>query len=144
MTETNWGIIGPGNIAHEFARDLRLVPVLQRVVAIMGNRSESTARFARDFNVPASYTDIESFVNDKNVDAVYIASPHPQHFEQAMACLSHHKAVLCEKPMTINADQLEKLIAAAQQHKTFLMEGMWIRFFYQAYNRYCPLLKKVA
>ena len=128
MIETNWGIIGPGNIAHDFARDLRLVPVLQRVMAVMGNHSQSTAAFAREFNVPASYTDIDSFVKDKKVDAVYIASPHPQHYEQALACLSHNKAVLCEKPMTINADQSRQLIAAAQKHKTFLMEGMWIRF----------------
>jgi predicted dehydrogenase len=128
MTETNWGIIGPGNIAHDFARDLRLVSVLQRVVAVMGNHGQSTAEFAREFNVPACYTDINSFINDKKVDAVYIASPHPQHYEQALVCLRNNKAVLCEKPMTINADQSRQLIAAAHKHKTFLMEGMWIRF----------------
>ena len=71
---------------------------------------------------------LHDLVMDKNVDAVYIASPHPQHYEQALACLSHNKAVLCEKPMTINADQSRQLIEAAQKHKTFLMEGMWIRF----------------
>jgi len=128
MTEINWGIIGPGNIAHDFARDLRLVPVMQRITAVMGHSSQSTGEFAREFNVPASYTDIRDLVMDKNVDAVYIASPHPQHYEQALACLSHNKAVLCEKPMTINADQSRQLVAAAQKHKTFLMEGMWIRF----------------
>ncbi len=128
MTETNWGIIGPGNIAHDFARDLRLVPVPQRITAVMGHRSQTTSEFAREFNVPASYTDINDLVMDKNVDAVYIASPHPQHYEQALACLSHNKAVLCEKPMTINADQSGQLIESAQKNKTFLMEGMWIRF----------------
>lgn len=128
MTETNWGIIGPGNIAHDFARDLRLVPVQQEVVAILGPHSESTGEFAREFNVNATYLNIDDFLNDKNIDAVYIASPHPQHYEQALACLSHNKAVLCEKPMTINADQCRHLIAAAQKHKTFLMEGMWLRF----------------
>lgn len=128
MTETNWGIIGPGSIAHDFARDLRLVPVLQQITAVMGHRSQTNSEFAREFNVPSSYTDINDLVTDKNVDAVYIASPHPQHYEQALTCLSHNKAVLCEKPMTINADQSRQLIAAAQKHKTFLMEGMWIRF----------------
>lgn len=128
MTETNWGIIGPGNIAHDFARDLRLLPVPQRITAVMGHSSQSTSEFAIEFNVPASYTDINDLVTDKNVDVVYIASPHPQHFEQALACLSHNKAVLCEKPMTINADQSKQLIEAAQKHKSFLMEGMWIRF----------------
>lgn len=128
MIETKWGIIGPGNIAHDFARDLRVIPVQQQVVAVMGPHSESTTEFAREFNVKNIYTDFDDFLNDKNIEAVYIASPHPQHYQQALACLEHNKAVLCEKPMTINADQCQTLITAAQVHKTFLMEGMWIRF----------------
>ena len=128
MTETNWGIIGPGNIAHEFARDLRLIPVAQHIAAVMGHHTESVNKFAREFNVPDTYTDFNVFIENKNIDAVYIATPHPQHFEQALFCLTKNISVLCEKPMTINADKSLKLISAAQKHKTFLMEGMWIRF----------------
>lgn len=128
MTETNWGIIGPGSIAHDFARDLRLVPVAQHVTAVMGHRPESVEDFAREFNVQHTYTDFNAFIENKNIDAVYIATPHPHHFEQALLCLSKNIPVLCEKPMTINADQSQKLISAAKKDKTFLMEGMWIRF----------------
>ncbi|MGZ5220659.1 MAG: Gfo/Idh/MocA family protein [Chitinophagaceae bacterium] len=128
MKETNWGIIGPGNIAHDFARDLRLIPVLQRITAVVGQNTDSTVEFAREFNVPETYTDFDDFLKNKSMDAVYIATPHPQHFEQALACLQQNIPVLCEKPMTINADQCGELIAAARKHKTFLMEGMWIRF----------------
>ncbi len=128
MKETNWGIIGPGNIAHDFARDLRLIPVLQRITAVMGHNSESATGFAREFNVTDTYTNFDEFLQNKTIDAVYIATPHPHHFEQALACLENKIPVLCEKPMTINADQSKKLIAAANENNTFLMEGMWIRF----------------
>lgn len=62
------------------------------------------------------------------MDAVYIATPHPQHYEQALACLENKIPVLCEKPITINAEQCEQLIAASKTNQAFLMEGMWIRF----------------
>lgn len=128
MKETNWGIIGPGNIARDFAKDLRLIPVLQQITAVLSHTEESARQFANEFNVAGVYTDFNQFLNDKSIDAVYIATPHPHHFEQALACLENNIPVLCEKPMTINADQSRKLIAAAEKQKTFLMEGMWIRF----------------
>ncbi len=128
MKETNWGIIGPGSIAHDFARDLRLIPVLQQITAVMSHKEESAREFANEFNVPGIYTNFKEFLKDKSIDVVYIATPHPHHFEQALACLENNIPVLCEKPMTINADQCNKLIATARQTKTFLMEGMWIRF----------------
>src|SRR5687768_2059352 len=128
MRETNWGIIGPGNIANAFAWDLKLVPVLQRITAVMGHHPESTNQFARKFNVTDTYTDLDAFIENKTMDAVYIATPHPQHFEYALACLKKNIPVLCEKPMTINADQSRELIVASQKNNTFLMEGMWIRF----------------
>ncbi|HKO80319.1 MAG TPA: Gfo/Idh/MocA family oxidoreductase [Chitinophagaceae bacterium] len=128
MRETNWGIIGPGNIAHDFARDLRLIPVLQQITAVMSHNNKSVDKFAREFNIPDSYTDFNEFLKNKTIDVVYIATPHPHHFKQSLACLENNIPVLCEKPMTINADQSQKLISAAQTHKTFLMEGMWIRF----------------
>ncbi len=128
MKVTNWGIIGPGSIARDFARDLNLLRKPQQITAIVGHRPDSTREFAEEFGVARSYTDFNEFINKETVDAVYIATPHPQHFEQSLACLLKKIPVLCEKPMTINADQCRKLIAVAREHQTFLMEGMWIRF----------------
>jgi predicted dehydrogenase len=128
MKETNWGIIGPGSIAHDFAKDLRLIPVSQSITAVMSHKEDSARTFANDFNVAGVYTDFDQFLRDQSIDAVYIATPHPLHFEQALACLENNIPVLCEKPMTINADQARKLMTAAQEHNTFLMEGMWVRF----------------
>lgn len=124
----NWGIIGPGSIAHDFANDLQLIRDKQKVTAVLSHKKDSARSFAEEFGVPGVYTDIDSFLKDDSIGAVYIATPHPMHFEQALACLRKKIPVLCEKPMTINAAQCEELIAMSRKQNTFLMEGMWIRF----------------
>ncbi|RYZ34136.1 MAG: Gfo/Idh/MocA family oxidoreductase, partial [Sphingobacteriales bacterium] len=73
-------------------------------------------------------TDPAHWLDEVQPDIVYIATPHPDHFQQALDCLQRKIAVLCEKPMTVNAEQCRQLIEAAKENKTFLMEGMWIRF----------------
>lgn len=128
MKLTKWGIIGPGNIATTLVNDLAFVNSPQKVTSVLGHTAQTTFEFAKKFEVPDYYTSLKDFISNRNVDAVYIASPHPQHFEQALACLENKIPVLCEKPMTINADQCAQLIATAKFNNTFLMEGMWIRF----------------
>jgi len=128
MRSLNWGIIGPGNIAHQFAKDLELVRPAQKITAVLGNHAENTEAFCKSFNVAGAYTDLNKFIDQANTDIVYIATPHPMHFKEAMACLEHHIHVLCEKPMTINTEQCVKLVEASRRNKTFLMEAMWIRF----------------
>jgi predicted dehydrogenase len=128
MKLTKWGIIGPGNIAHTFAKDLAFANTPQKITAVLGHNVQSTFEFAREFNIPDYFTNVKEFIKNRNMDAVYIATPHPQHYEQALACLENNIPVLCEKPMTINTAQCSELIKAAEMHSTFLMEGMWIRF----------------
>ncbi len=128
MDHLNWGIIGPGSIARDFTRDLQMVRTQQNLVAVLGHSADSTDSFASEFGVTGSYLDIEAFLQHENLQAVYIATPHPHHYEQALACLERRIPVLCEKPMTINAAQAEKLVEASRRNQTFLMEGMWIRF----------------
>jgi predicted dehydrogenase len=128
MAIRNWAVIGPGNIARDFARDLALVRPPQQVSAVVGHQQESVNSFADDFGVEKRYVEFSRFLEESPADAVYIATPHPQHFEQALQCLQKRLAVLCEKPMTINATQSRQLIETAVQYESFLMEGMWIRF----------------
>jgi len=124
----NWGVIGTGSIAQEFAKDLSLAKERQEIVAVMGHKKDSADEFAASRNINAAYTTLNDFLSHKGLDAVYVASPHTLHHEQALACLKKGLPVLCEKPMTINADQCKELVKASVKHKAFLMEGMWIRF----------------
>lgn len=125
---TRWGIIGPGSIARTFARDLSLIAAPQEIVAVLGHSEDSTREFAEEFNVPYAYTDPSLWLEKVRPDIVYIATPHPDHFQQALDCLEKKIPVLCEKPMTMNAGQCQQLIQAAEVNQTFLMEGMWVRF----------------
>jgi len=128
MQSLKWGIIGPGNIAHDFARDLGLVRPAQQITAVLGHHRASTEAFCKSFNVAGGYTHLDQFIEHADVDIVYIATPHPMHYKEALACLEKKIHVLCEKPMTLNTGQCAQLIAASGQNRAFLMEAMWIRF----------------
>jgi dihydrodiol dehydrogenase / D-xylose 1-dehydrogenase (NADP) len=122
-----WGILGTGWIAEQFAKDL--IHARNGEIYAVGSRTnESAQRFADQHHIPKVYGSYEELVNDPDVDAIYVATPHPFHKDSVMTCLHAGKAVLCEKPFTVNSGELEELVSYAKEHKLFLMEGMWTRF----------------
>ena len=128
MTDmTRWGIIGAGGIATKFCEDLDLLP--DHVVVAVGTRTPGTAdEFARRFGVAHVHPSYADLVADPDVDAVYVATPHPMHLDAAMLAIEAGKAVLVEKPFTMDAAEARSLVAAARERGTFLMEAMWTRF----------------
>ncbi len=124
----NVGILGPGKIANRFADSFKHVPEA-KVYAIASRDENKAKEFAAAHNVEKYYTSYEQLVKDPAVDLIYIATPHPFHYEQSLLCLNHGKAVLCEKPLALNLRQATEIVAAAKKTKTFFMEGMWSRFF---------------
>ena len=129
-----WGILGTGKIAQLFASDLACVPDA-KLVAI-GSRSKEKARiFGEKFSVPNQHGSYAELANDPRVRAVYIATPASAHKENMLLCLNAGKAVLCEKPFTLNAREAAEVIALARHKRVFLMEAMWTRFV--------PLIVKV-
>ena len=128
MSQTiGWGILGPGGIAKSFASDLAKVP--DAALVAVGSRSRQRAEaFAAQFDVQRAYDDYEALMADPDVDVIYIATPHPFHHPQTIACLEHGKAVLCEKPLAVNARQAQEMIDCAEANGRFLMEAMWTRF----------------
>ena len=123
----NWGVIGPGRIAHRFADALTVVDH-SKLYAVASRDEDRAKSFAEQYGAPTVYTQYEQMVNDPNVDGIYIATPHRFHFDQALLCLSAKKPLLCEKPLTVNAQQTAQLIEASTSHQTFLMEALWSRF----------------
>ena len=122
-----WGILGTGQIAKKFAADLKLLPDAE--LTAIGSRSREKAEvFAREFAASTAHESYEALLNDKNIDAVYIATPHSCHFQNAIDALNAGKAVLCEKPFTINASETQQVIRLARTRKLLLMEAMWTRF----------------
>ena len=122
-----WGIIGTGGIARAFASDLKLLPDAE-VVAV-GSRSQGSADvFGDRFGIRKRHPSYEALAEDPDIDAIYVATPHPWHRDAALLGINAGKAVLVEKPFTINASEARELIDAAQARGTFLMEAMWTRF----------------
>ena len=122
-----WGIIGTGWVAKEFATGLTVLPEAE-LVATGSRTAESANQFADMFGVPHRHASYEALVNDPHVDVVYVATPHNLHKENSLLGLQASKAVLCEKPFTINAAEAEAVIQFARATKLFLMEAMWTRF----------------
>jgi len=132
--KVKWGIISTGWIAHQFVTDL--VHCSNGVAYAVGSRSQESAdEFARNHDIAKAYATYEDLVNDPEVDAVYIGTPHPFHKDNALLALRAGKAVLCEKPFAVNSSELEEVITYAREQKLFLMEAMW--------SRYIPAIVKV-
>ena len=121
-----WGILGTGGIARAFAQALRQTPGA-RLVAVGSRTAAGAEAFARDFQARACAS-YEELVAAADVDIVYVATPHPMHAENALLALQAGKAVLCEKPFTMNLAEAERVVAQARSRGLFLMEAMWTRF----------------
>ena len=125
--KTRWGIISTGNIAKKFATGLQALPDAELLA--VGSRSQVSAdTFGDMFNAARRYASYEALVQDPDIDAVYIGTPHPFHKENSLLCLRHGKPVLCEKPFTINAAEAAEVIDYARENKVFLLEAMWTRY----------------
>ena len=122
-----WGILGTGGIAHTFANDLQFCE--DGVAVAVGSRSPSSAEtFADEFNIPHRFGSYRDLVGDPEVDAVYVATPHPMHLADASLALEHGKPVLVEKAFTMTPAEARTLVALARLKDLFLMEAMWTRF----------------
>jgi predicted dehydrogenase len=122
-----WGILGTGTIAGKFAEGLADVPEAR--LAAVGSRSlEAATAFARAFHVPRAHASYEALVRDPEIDVVYIATPNTSHKEHCVLALENGKAVLCEKPFTVDAAEARVVVETARRTGRFCMEGMWMRF----------------
>jgi predicted dehydrogenase len=131
-TSFGWAIVGPGAIAHRFADAVHRLDNAHLVI-VQGRSLERAREFAhewsRDGVAPLRATEsFDEILSDPAVHGVYIATPHAFHADAIERCLRAKKPVLCEKPLTTDAETAAKLFALAREHNTFLMEAVWTRF----------------
>ncbi len=127
FNKIKWGIIGLGNIAHQFVKDLKLVPGAQLLV--VGSRDLKKAEdFAKAYQAKKFYDSYEKVMQDVNVDIIYIATPHDSHADLTIKSLQRGKHVLCEKPVALNHYEARQMIEAARSNNRFFMEAFWTRF----------------
>jgi len=121
-----WGVVATGRIAAAFVNDLGYVSDAD-LLAVASRSNDSAGRFATEHHIPRPYGTWDALAADPDIDIVYVAGPHPAHHAAARMMLAAGKAVLCEKPLTLDATQAEDLVAVATENRVFLAEAMWTR-----------------
>lgn len=127
MKTIQWGIIGAGWISRKFCEAMMSVDDGQ-VRAVYTQTRKKADSLAGDYPIPFIYDSLAALLEDKEINIVYIATPHPSHAEIAKACLNARKPVLCEKPFTMNLQEATEVVELARKKRLFLMEAMWTRF----------------
>ena len=127
MKKLKMAILGAGGIASTMAGTISRMEQVECYA--VGSRSlEKAQAFAQKFGFQKAYGSYEELVKDEEVELVYIATPHSEHYENARLCIRHKKPVLCEKAFTANAKQAKELLDYAKKEKVFITEAMWVRY----------------
>ena len=139
---TRWGILATGRIAKTLG-DAVVASATGELVAV-GSRSQASAEaFATNYDGLTAHETYQGLIDDPDVDALYVATPHPQHAEWTIKALEAGKAVLCEKPMAVNHPQVMAMVQKATDTQTFLMEAFMYRTHPQT-RRLIELLREGA
>jgi len=121
-----WGLLAAGNIANNFAKGV-LGSHTGRLAAIGSRSREKAEEFGDKYDIPNRHGSYEELLADPEVEAVYIATPHPMHAEWAWKAAEAKKHILCEKPICLNHADAMRVIDAAVRNDVFLMEAFMYR-----------------
>lgn len=130
---STWGILGCGTIANEMAETFQKMG--HEIYGVSNRTIEKAERFAEKYGVKHVYQTYEEMLEDKNIDIVYIATPHSMHYENMLKAVKAGKHVLCEKAITVNEAQLNEIMELAKQKGVVVREAMTIS--------HMPLYKKL-
>ena len=116
MNKIRWGIIGPGSIAHNFADALKQ-SYSGELLAIASRTSSRLEEFGNKYNINEIYrfNDYDKLLDDENIDAVYISTPHVFHADLSIKAAGKGKHILCEKPGALNFKQTSEVIEKVKE-----------------------------
>ena len=129
--EFNWLFIGAGKIANKVAREINKT---HNIYACYSRTEKKTKTFCNKYSSKL-YTNLDLALNDKNIDCVYIATPHSSHYNIMKKAIENKIPVLCEKAFTMNKSQAEEIFKLAKKNNVYVVEAMWTMFN--------PIIKKV-
>jgi predicted dehydrogenase len=128
-----FGIVGTGRMAETMLRTISDCPDAE-VVAAVSDSLERARKFAQRGGISTSYGELRQFLENEAIDAVYVANTNERHAATSVAALRAGKAVLCEKPMSINVAEAQAVVAVARETQQLFMEAMWTQLL-PAYGR---------
>jgi len=137
----NWGVIGAGGIANK-----KTIPAINkaknaRLEALMVRDLERAKRLADKHGAKKYYDNMRELLKDKEIDAVYIATPVYLHCEHTLQAAEQGKHILCEKPMAMTVEECRKMIDACKANGVKLMIGFMMRF-HSSHQKIKELLDK--
>ena len=119
MPAYRWATLGCGVIGNELAQAMQ---ALGGNLYSVGNRThEKALSFAEKYGIAKVYDKPEDIFSDPDVDIVYILTPHNTHIRYLLPALAAGKPVLCEKSITLNSSELNKLKALADEKASILL-----------------------
>ncbi len=124
---TRWAMIGTGGMASVIARDFELTENVD-LTTVASRTVEKGKAFADKWGIPTVVTRLDELWAMSDIDIVYVATPHSEHFSMAKMAIEAGKNVVVEKPLAMTAAEARELGRLAQDAGTFLMEAMWTRF----------------
>ena len=113
-----FGIVGASGIARKFETDMKFDDLY----------AVDFDKYKKEYGVKHAYSSYLELAKSNEIDAVYIATPHNFHYEQAIMFMKHKKHVLIEKSVSVNEAQLLEMIEVAKENKVLMMEAMWTHF----------------
>ena len=122
------GIIGCGGIAHKLAAVMNAMPETVKLEAAASRSLDKAQAFCEEFGIKKAYGSYEELYNDKDVDLVYVATPHSHHKEEMIDILNNGKHILAEKAFCINEREAEEVFALAKEKNLYVAEAMWTRY----------------
>lgn len=144
MKEIRLGTIGHGVIVHSILDNVEKIDGI-RCEAVYSRTYEAGLALAATYNVKKVYTDMEQFLRDPDIDAVYIATPNLIHYEQTKRALLAGKHVICEKPFCTKVKDAEELVELAKKSHLMLIEAVPTTFLpnYVALKKLIPEIGKI-
>lgn len=134
-------VLGTGKIVQEFLPMIQQVAGVELVALLSTPRSLDKAKeMQAQYQVQEVYTDYETLLGNATIDTVYVALPNHLHYQYTKAALLQGKNVICEKPFTLNAQQLQELIQIATEKRVILLEAITNQYL----NNFLQIKKDLA
>ena len=124
----NWGIIGTAKISQT-----ALIPAIKNsknslLYALASRSKKKSTIFKKKYSIPNCYNNYKKLFEDPNVDIIYNPLPNHLHLKSTIEAANHQKHILLEKPITLKANEVDKLIATAKKNKIIIKEAFMIRY----------------
>lgn len=134
-------VLGTGKIVQEFLPMIQQVTDVELVALLSTPRSLYKAKeMQAQYHIQEVYTDYETLLSNATIDTVYVALPNHLHYQYTKAALLQGKNVICEKPFTLNAQQLQELIQIATEKRLILLEAITNQYL----NNFLQIKKDLA